>query len=181
MFFWFWQTPICTHLTLNFFTSNSIVLVCGIGNKARRVCVIPPHCASLWSHSLHMVLNWWNRTMAWWLDWSGLPVPKNPVWKLYIVSDFLGGSAHLSSVRFDTYTLWMHTLGNLPPLPSRTTREGEIGPNFPVFSHIYTSCLCTSVRLDGVKKERKEIHHFLATWGFACEVLGLNTPLSSLV
>lgn len=74
----------------------------------------------------------------------------------------------------------MFTLGNLPPPPTTRGRE-EIGPNSAAFSHIYTSCLCTSVRLDGGKKERKEIHHFLASEGFACLVSELNTPLSSLL
>lgn len=37
------------------------------------------------------------------------------------------------------------------------------------------------MRLDGVKKERKEIDYFLATPGFVCEVSGLNSSLSSLV
>lgn len=80
MFFWLPQTPICTHLTPNFFTGNSIVLVCGTGNKARWVCITSYTLCKLRPQSLHAVLNWWNRTIAWWLDWLGLPVPKNPVW-----------------------------------------------------------------------------------------------------
>lgn len=137
-----------------------------------------PTC-SLWSHSLHVGLNWWNRTMAWWLDWSGLLVPKNPVWNsaLFRLSSEVG---NICPRRVLTPTHFECSLRGICPHPP-TTRGREIGPNSPAFSHIYTSCLCTSVRLDGGKKERKEIHHFLASEGFECLVSELNTPLSFLL
>lgn len=154
-------TPICTHLTPNFFTGNSIVLACGIGNKARWVCVIPPHCASLWSHSLHMVLNWWNRTMAWWLDWSGLPVPKNPVWNsaLFQTSSEV---RHICPRCVLTPTHFECTL--LGICPHRLPAQHERGRSALIFLYFHIFTLLVSAHPWGWREWRKRGRKFIIFW-----------------
>lgn len=145
----------------NFFTGNSIVLAYGIGNKARWVCVIPPHCATLWSHSLHMVLNWWNWTMAWWLDWSGLPVPKNPVWNsaLFQTSSEV---RHICPRCVLTPTHFECTL--LGICPHRLPAQHERGRSALIFLYFHIFILLVSAHPWGWMEWRKRGRKFIIFW-----------------
>lgn len=118
-----------------------------------------PMC-SLWSHSLHAGLNWWNHTMAWWLDWSGLLVPKNPVWNsaLFRLSSEVGNicpRSVLTPTHFEC-SLW----GICPHPPTHTQQEGgRRSALIPLHFHIFT--LLVSAHpwgwMEGRKRGRKSI------------------------
>lgn len=150
------KTPICTHLTLNFFTGNLIALACGTGNKARWVWATsyaqfvipqPPRGAELVEPYNGLVVRLARAACSQKIRFETLHCFGFP---RRLGTSVLGAFWHL-------HTLSVHSGESAPP--THTQQGGGRSALIPLHFHIFTLLVSAHPRgwMEGRKRGRKSI------------------------